>query len=76
MPVDDGATVGQLLLRAAARAGYRGHAAQAYLLGRLGQPVPDPLLDEALPADEAACEQVAARHGVRASLLWTLLTED
>jgi hypothetical protein len=70
------ATVGTLLLEAAARAGYQGHAARAYLLGRLGQPVPDLLLGEAPPPDWTACEQVAARHGVRAVLLWDLLTED
>jgi len=77
IPVDDAeTTVGGLLLRAAARAGYRGHAALAYLLGRLGQPVPERLLHEAVPPEWLDCERLAAQHGVRAVLLWNLLRED
>jgi hypothetical protein len=29
-----------------------------------------------VPADPAACEALAARHGVEVGLLWDLLVED
>jgi hypothetical protein len=68
--------LGDLFLRAAARGGYDGPAARAYLDGRLGHAIPDALLREAVPADWVGCEAVAARHGFPTGVLWDLLLED
>jgi hypothetical protein len=76
LPLPVGTTLGELLLRAAARAGYGGPAARAYLIGRLGRPVPDGLLREPVPAGWASCGATAARHNLSGGLLWDLLLED
>jgi hypothetical protein len=73
---DDGPTLGALLLRAAERAGYSGPDAFVYAAGRLGPGVSPALMHEKVPADPAACEALAARHGVPVDLLWDLLVED
>jgi hypothetical protein len=76
LPAGDGPTLGALLLRAAERAGYGGPGAFVYAAGRLGSGLSPALMREAVPADPAACEALAARHGVAVDVLWDLLVED
>jgi hypothetical protein len=76
VPLATVTTLGDVLLRAAARAGYGGPAARAYIVGRLGRSVPDRLFREPVPAGWAACGATAARHDLPGGQLWDLLLED
>jgi hypothetical protein len=76
LPAGDWPTLGALLLRAAERAGHSGPGALAYAASRLGSRLSPALMHERVPADPAACEALAARHGLPMNALWDLLVED